>query len=224
MDSSSQKNLARLARIRENQRRSRAKKQEYVHELEQKLANFQEEARQKDVQHRLAVQKLTAENRKLRYLLSLSGLPSHAIEEYLRDVDEPAMERKVAIPALSGNASHSPAARPAGSEAREQPIPVETQGAAHDVKELRQPRQCQSVCDCPSTYDEDQWPADEDVLNTTLCAIADELISQYNTRGVDRAEIQRKLWDGFRKGLNTGEGCRVQNQLLFQVLDEISND
>ena len=139
-------------------------------------------------------------------------------------MDEPAMERKVAIPALRGNVSHSPAAGPAGSEAPEQPAPVETQRAAHDVKEPCQSRECQSVCDCAPTYDEDQWPAGEDVLNTTLCAIADELISQYNTRGVDRAEIQRKLWDGFRKGLNTGEGCRVQNQLLFQVLDEISND
>jgi hypothetical protein len=56
-----------------------------------------------------------------------------------------------------------------------------------------------------------------------MCAIADELINQYNTRGADMDEIRRKLWSGFRAG-NSGDGCRVQNQILFQVLDEISNN
>lgn len=134
------------------------------------------------------------------------------------------MERKVAIPAVPRYESRSPAAGPPRSKTRGQSIPVDAQKAAHDVTKQSQQRECKSVCDCPPNEDKNQWPADEDILNTTLCAIADELISQYNTRGVDRAEIQQKLWLGFRKGLNSGDGCRVQNQLLFQVLDEISND
>lgn len=61
------------------------------------------------------------------------------------------------------------------------------------------------------------------MLNSTMCAIAEELVSQYNTRGVDPEEIRRRLWSGFRTG-SSGNGCRVQNQILFQVLDELSED
>lgn len=77
---------------------------------------------------------------------------------------------------------------------------------------------------CESVVDDPSFPTNEDVLNTTLCAIAEELVSQYNTRGVDLAEIQKKLWVGFTKSCATGEECRVQNHILFQVLDEISGD
>lgn len=84
--------------------------------------------------------------------------------------------------------------------------------------------QDQSICGCAPAEDERSWPTNEDILNTTLCAIAEELINQYNTCGVDMAEIRRKLRSGFSKGLTTDEGCRVQNQILFQVLDEISNN
>jgi hypothetical protein len=65
--------------------------------------------------------------------------------------------------------------------------------------------------------------SNNDLMNTTMCAIADELIDQYNTSGADIEEIRRRLWSGFRSG-KTGDGCRVQNQILFQVLDEISNN
>ena len=49
------------------------------------------------------------------------------------------------------------------------------------------------------------------------------MINQYNTKGIDVDEIRRKIWSGFRAGAN-GTGCRVQNHILFQVLDDISSD
>jgi hypothetical protein len=80
------------------------------------------------------------------------------------------------------------------------------------------------MCGCLSDEAPQTWPASYDILNTTLCAIAEELVKQYNTRGVDMAEIQKRLWAGFCNGVSTDEGCRVQNQILFQVLDEISDN
>ncbi|PYI07184.1 hypothetical protein BO78DRAFT_406683 [Aspergillus sclerotiicarbonarius CBS 121057] len=231
-----QKNLDRLARIRENQRNSRARKQQHTRELEQKLAALQEQARHRDVEHRLAVQRLEAENRKLRCLLTRSGLAPDWIDEYLQ-VDDAALTEKLAIPKL-----HRPevecqphCARPcSSSDAATMPHshglgPVEngldSDSATESNSEtlLQGPARDKSVCGCAPNEAMESWPSNEDVLNTTLCAIADELIDQYNTRGVEMAEIRRKLWAGFSKGLTTEEGCRVQNHILFQVLYEISN-
>ncbi|CRL30994.1 hypothetical protein HAV15_010587 [Penicillium sp. str.  len=44
-----QKEFDRLVRVRENQRKSRARKQEYVRELEQRLAAIQQETRLMDI-------------------------------------------------------------------------------------------------------------------------------------------------------------------------------
>lgn len=152
----------------------------------------------------------------------MSGLQNSVVEEILRTPDESVTQRKVAIPALRTREACSREGEAAGSSRHEQSTP-EVPKVASDVGP-EQSGKSESVCDCSPDIDESSWPRDEDVLNTTLCAIAEELINQYNTRGVDLVEIRRKLWDGFRKGLTTGEGCRVQNQILFQVLDEISND
>jgi hypothetical protein len=77
-----------------------------------------------------------------------------------------------------------------------------------------------SLCDCSPGAEIPE--GDGDLLNTTLCGMAEELINQYNTSGIDIEEIRKKLWAGFKAGTR-GDGCRVENQVLFQVLDEISN-
>lgn len=206
-----------------------------MRELEQQLASFKEQAYQKDVEHRLVVQRLESENRRLKSLLVAVGVPGGVVEGYLRTTEESQMVRKVAIPALrragesqcrsgrsseketSGNAVYC--GRPDQSVSASEPgvnFDIGTD-IAHPSVSLRS-RICGSVVDDPS------FPTNEDVLNTTLCAIAEELISQYNTRGVNLVEIQKKLWAGFTKSCATGEECRVQNHILFQVLDEISGD
>ncbi|OJI90230.1 hypothetical protein ASPTUDRAFT_197392 [Aspergillus tubingensis CBS 134.48] len=239
-----QKDLDRLARIRENQRNSRARKQQHTRELENKLAALQEQARLRDVEHRMAVQKLEAENRKLRYLLTRSGLSSELLEQYLQ-IDDPALTEKVAIPKLRSTEAQcqsqdSPACMPKSRNAAISALQsiepgISSPGQSCDrvtkprseivqaASDIEVPVRDQSVCGCGPGEAVESWPSNGDVLNTTLCAIADELIDQYNTRGVELSEIRRKLWAGFSKGLTTEEGCRVQNHILFQVLDEISN-
>lgn len=107
-----------------------------------------------------------------------------------------------------------------GDEPRKIPEPELPYGPQISLP-LSTPDNTQSVCGCIA--DDESWPTNDDILNTTLCAIAEELVNQYNTRGVDVTEIQKRLRAGFSKGLAEGEGCRVQNNILFEVLDEISN-
>lgn len=78
-----------------------------------------------------------------------------------------------------------------------------------------------SLCACAPNEDLDSLPISARVINTTFCSIAEKLVDQYNSRGVDVSEIKQKLREGFFRS-NSEEGCRVQNQILFQVLDEIS--
>ncbi|KAJ5157298.1 uncharacterized protein N7482_008398 [Penicillium canariense] len=265
-----QKHLERLARVRENQRQSRARKQEYVRELEQRLASFKVEAQRKDIQHRLASQKIEAENRHLRTLLGSLGISAELVQQYLQLADQgTVLNRKVAIPAMqrpaelppippssgtgSPQSSSTRASAPtACSTATERspseeasrtpttcaplacapttcapttcapttcaPVQAETEGP----QQRQKPKHAEpALCQCPPGnpgMDE----GNGDVLNTTLCAMAEELISQYNTSGIDIDEIRQRLWAGFRAN-STGDGCRVENQVLFQVLDEISN-
>ncbi|PYH43217.1 bZIP transcription factor [Aspergillus saccharolyticus JOP 1030-1] len=238
------KDADRLARIRDNQRKSRAKKQAHIRELEEKLLSLQELVRHKDVEHRLAVQGLEAENRSLRALLSDLGLSSSTVEEYLKaTADGSSSTRKIAIPGLPRSAVTTRSCRgrsQTGGPCETRPTTARTSPAldpesggswkdetavsGQAVTNIPTPLNSPSVCGC-SPHETPTWPesASGDVLTTTLCAIADELITQYNTRGVELDEIRRKLWAGFTKGLTTEEGCRVQNQILFQVLDEISN-
>ncbi|OJD25610.1 hypothetical protein ACJ73_03021 [Blastomyces percursus] len=62
-------------------------------------------------------------------------------------------------------------------------------------------------------------PADE---STTPCTQAFLFISQQNFKGIDASVIERWLCRGFRQATDPREGCRVENNLLFQLLDFIS--
>lgn len=59
--------------------------------------------------------------------------------------------------------------------------------------------------------------------STTLCSQAFVLISQQNFREVDAYTIRSWLYEGFRQARNENEGCRVDNILLFGLLDFISS-
>ena len=58
--------------------------------------------------------------------------------------------------------------------------------------------------------------------STTLCSQAYVLITQQNFRGLNAHTIRSWLDQGFRRAKGQGEGCRVENSLLFGLLDFIS--
>lgn len=185
----------------------------------------------------MTVQRLEAENGRLKSLLVAAGVPGSVVGGYLRTTGENEICRKVAIPALKRPRSGESQCQSRRSSEKEtssnagccgkpdQSISISNPEVNPDIRmDIVRPSVSLRSQICGSVVDDPSFPTNEDVLNTTLCAIAEELISQYNTRGVDLAVIQKKLCIGFTKSCATGEECRVQNHILFQVLDEISGD
>lgn len=219
-------------------------------ELEQRLAASKEQTQQKDIQHRLAMQKMEAENRRLKTLLFQLGVSPEIIHQYTQAPDQDTeLGRKVAIPAMqrlpetpSVSSSHEGSGTRSSSTVTQVPTdPIEEPAAAEQMPvndgcctsvpaptQLAE-QQCQpsnpaatTLCCSGSKSQANSVAAEDDVLNTTLCAIAEDWISQYNTRGMDMEGIRQRLCSGRKE--QSSEGCRVQNHLLFQVLDEISNN
>ncbi|KAJ5797118.1 uncharacterized protein N7518_005658 [Penicillium psychrosexuale] len=77
------------ARIRENQRRSRTRRKEYIQQLEQRVRSFEKLgiAATQDVQK--AGRKVAAENVSLRSLLMTHGVTEKQIEDYLESQRQP---------------------------------------------------------------------------------------------------------------------------------------
>ncbi|KAI9167080.1 hypothetical protein HJFPF1_03200 [Paramyrothecium foliicola] len=74
---------ANLARIRDNQRRSRARRREYVHELEQRLRSCELQGVEASAEVQAAARKVADENRRLRSLLNKHGVGDDLITQYL---------------------------------------------------------------------------------------------------------------------------------------------
>ncbi|KAF2432585.1 hypothetical protein EJ08DRAFT_585201, partial [Tothia fuscella] len=65
---------ANLARIRDNQRRSRARRKEYLQELETKYRQCEQIGVEASSEMQVAARKVLEENRKLRTLLKSKGM------------------------------------------------------------------------------------------------------------------------------------------------------
>ncbi|KAJ3454326.1 hypothetical protein MRS44_018220 [Fusarium solani] len=74
---------ANLARIRDNQRRSRARRREYLQELEQRLRVFELQGVEASSEVQQAARRVVEENRQLRGLLNRHGITDDAISTYL---------------------------------------------------------------------------------------------------------------------------------------------
>lgn len=75
---------ANLARIRDNQRRSRARRKEYLQELEARLRQCELHGIEASAEIQMAARKVADENRKLRELLSLQGIGEDGVLAYLQ--------------------------------------------------------------------------------------------------------------------------------------------
>ncbi|KAL8716848.1 MAG: hypothetical protein Q9225_005851 [Loekoesia sp. 1 TL-2023] len=110
-----------LNRIRDNQRRSRARRKDYMEELEKRVQTFERLGVQAGVELQTAARKVARENYLLRTLLGHHGVTSTEIETYLRGTDDDPRAVSSASPSqagttstlhqhlLSGTAGHFPA-------------------------------------------------------------------------------------------------------------------
>lgn len=76
--------MSSSVRIRDNQRRSRARRKEYIQDLEQRLHKFQTEGIHATREVQEAGRKVAVENSLLRSLLILHGVSDQRVQEYLR--------------------------------------------------------------------------------------------------------------------------------------------
>lgn len=106
-------------RIRDNQRRSRAKRKEYIEELEKRVQTFERLGAQAGVELQAAARKVARENCLLRALLGHHGVTRTEIETYLRGTGDdprgvssasssPAVITTTLHPLPSGTAEHFP--------------------------------------------------------------------------------------------------------------------
>lgn len=229
--------------MRENQRKSRAKKQEYVRELEQRLETSKEEAKVDYIKHLLTIQKLEVENKRLRALLGTLDISAESVQKYLDSDDQgSAADRKVAIPGTprpgpsimrrKSTRTRSKAQKVSDSETSihkpntSQQAPTESRTTKPKDLPFRESQSENQYEDTQDSDAEDIEQAEEkaiDITNTTLHTKAEELISQYNIRDMDIDEIWRRLAPAIIVD-REDNCCRVQNQALFQILDEISGD
>lgn len=59
--------------------------------------------------------------------------------------------------------------------------------------------------------------------STTLCITAYNLIDQQNYRGLETSTMYQWLRQGFRSGHDQLDSCRVENGILFSLLDFVSS-
>ncbi|RSL67735.1 hypothetical protein CEP54_003143 [Fusarium duplospermum] len=89
---------ANLARIRDNQRRSRARRREYLQELEQRLRVYELQGVEASSEVQQAARRVAEENRQLRGLLNRHGITDDYISSYLHTGGAAAQTEPTPIP------------------------------------------------------------------------------------------------------------------------------
>ncbi|OAT03338.1 hypothetical protein BDBG_00072 [Blastomyces gilchristii SLH14081] len=74
-------------RIRDNQRRSRARRKEYQQDLERRVQKFEQQGVQATIEVQTAARKVARENTLLRSLLKLKGVATAEIDEYISNAN-----------------------------------------------------------------------------------------------------------------------------------------
>jgi hypothetical protein len=276
----SQSRISKQARIRDNQRRSRARRQEHLQDLERRLSECHVTCREAELRLN-AFKELQIENARLRQLLEILGVNENLINTFVhQDADTassssaPALRQlkpKIALTpnlakhnlalkndvASNGHPSNLAALSPPSPSSSSQPTPFtmwstnlgdsdfgprrENPGTSprsfpvHEpfrTPSLLPPFQGGTTC-VGGLYTDESFccmvfgnkatgPLQASHENTVLCSLAKELIDQYNIDGEAFEQIKTRLAAGFAPPAHPGESCRVNNQLLYEVLTEIS--
>ncbi|KAL2169285.1 hypothetical protein VTG60DRAFT_6288 [Thermothelomyces hinnuleus] len=155
-------------RIRDNQRRSRARKREYIQELEQRLRLAEQRGVQASLELQAAARQVAEENKKLRLLLRLHGVSDRSIDAYLAGESRKGERGRAREPPAAPAPAPAPAPEP----------------AAQRLERLLRPEACPVVLAAASTPSSDQGDKNN-------CAMAADLISTMT--GVNPHEVRVSL-------------------------------
>jgi hypothetical protein len=211
------------------------------------VAAIQQETRQADITNRIVLQKMKTENRLIKNLIVSLGFSSESVKRYLQLANRnTVVDCKVAIPAAIGRPVETPSVASCQSPCS-MPSSQVTAGVSaggkvfvkqpllHDyayptntisTQQFTEEQQMSPISPSCKENTIDQQasefqPDQKNTLNTTLCVDAEELLDQHNAKGIHECGLRRRICPG---GEETDlDCCRVQNDVLFQVLDDISN-
>jgi hypothetical protein len=230
----SSKQTDNAARIRNNQRRHRAKVRSYISCLESDLRDTQTKLREALVE----IQRLNAELDKSQAFVPISS-PKDA--HYKEDCS---MSASVSPSSSSGGATEQPIdnVEEIEVESTARRYPNDAKGDDTGEAHQRQPGETAEASPpdtrrhtvpgrVPAQQDLVPWDEDECCKmqppradeSTTRCREAHVMIEEQNYAGVQASSIYHQLRPGFRGPVRDGDGCRVDNQLLFALLDQVSS-
>ncbi|KAK6516137.1 hypothetical protein TWF506_006047 [Arthrobotrys conoides] len=204
------------ARIRDNQRRSRANKKEYVASLEQKLAEYNARGVQATIEMQTAARAVALENERLRRLLDEVGVSSERINSYLQSfsVSPEPQAQKLEIPQSiqceKSPGVTQPCAGPCGgsrksADERVLPPPNMPEPEVHEVSPAEIFKTGPGLCS----------ESGGDPTLETPCEAAASIILQMKGHG-DRNAIYTKF--GCKSSSMTN--CTIRNTDLFRIMDE----
>ncbi|KAL5356940.1 hypothetical protein BJX96DRAFT_143647 [Aspergillus floccosus] len=226
-----------LARVRNNQRRCRQRQRDYVAELEQKLASIEENTSHEIRRLQSIADELRHVNKRLTALLDSAGVDYSRVgsskETNSKNDVAMNMNRELVpfrnsvvglaettvsedIPQLHLYALPSTSTedyRDSLHETSYFPGPHETDTGPESLY-LPEPEVSVTTPNTELSQDEYQ--------DTTVCAVALELVMSCNTKNLSISELDMRLRCGYRSARFQWEGCRVDNRVLFAVLAEIT--
>lgn len=187
-----------LKRVRENQRRHRARRRDYIATLEAKL----DESKHTVVALQNQVNALQAEVTQCRRVPTRNAIPI--------------LPSRDASPTL--DVDLEPGCYLRNGQDVIETIRCSTENCS------RTPGKLQNT---PlSNFEPAMESQFKDITNgesTMLCEEAYQLIEQQNFKGVEEGDVVTWLRGGFRKSFRPSEGCRVKTDLLFSLLAFISD-
>ena len=263
-------------RIRDNQRRSRARRQEYLADLERRLSECQLTCRDATLKEG-ALLEVQIENARLRELLALAGVTDTFVDQYVSQAiaqsgqyhqgTNPSLRQlkpRVAgigsTPLLASSAEPNQVPRSCSSAL---PFSSHKSAASTNISmssmtmPLASASTHSALFSAPSMPDPshptdfdwlyqptpslDSQDSDEDFCcdtflvpaqgtlraaddNAILCSVAKQMIEQYHISPTEMKQVKAKLAAGFCKPAYPGAGCAVNNETLFQVLNELSSN
>lgn len=226
-------------RVRNNQRRHRARVKAHAAELEAKLA-----AAQSQLEVAICrIKQLTSELEQVRQLVLEKEPHVEQHERLETDAGRPCCGDRIGDAARRrpGQLSVQPTAGPPHSAAAETPVsprltpppPFSSQSAASGISASPAPLSIDvplSTTAPAATWDYDRQDPDGNALplpaageSTITCKVALRIIDQQNYYGlVDAKDVETRLRPGFRRCSRPGGGCRVETTLLYALIDNIT--
>lgn len=230
------------ARIRDNQRRSRTRRKEYIQDLEQRLRSFENLGVKATQEVQAAGKKVVAENVLLRSLLMLHGVTETQIKAYLEWQGQPpssipSQSYQMLSSKLENNLQRAPilppvayhrSATPPHKELNSSPHELMTIGSKTSIPEsnengnvgsLDSQGSCAeraSALTPATTESETESPQSDPRQNTgqfTSCETAADIIGNMQAHS-DHRDVRSEL------GCNSEPHCMVKNMSIFELLDK----